>query len=98
MATTIKIDPVTRIEGHLKIEVTIDTVGGVQQVLASPAPKSSGAMFRGFENMLIGRDPLDAAHLTQRICGVCPVSHGLAACLNLESAFGITSTVRPTAG
>ena len=77
---TIKIDPMTRIEGHLSIEVTVD--GGV-----ITDAKSSGTMFRGFENILLGRSPLDAPHLTQRICGVCPISHGMASCLNLESAF-----------
>ena len=80
----ITIDPVTRIEGHLKIEVTVD--GGVVT-----DAKSSGTMFRGFEIMLQGRSPLDAPHYTQRICGVCPISHGMASCLNLESSFGITA-------
>ncbi len=87
MATTITIDPLTRIEGHLAIEVTVDTVDAVQQVVDA---KSSGTMFRGFEMILQGRDPLDAPHYTQRICGVCPISHGMASCLNLESAFGVT--------
>ena len=82
MATTIKIDPLTRIEGHLSIEVTVD--GGV-----ITDAKSSGTMFRGFEMILKGRDPLDAPHYTQRICGVCPISHGMASCLNLESALGV---------
>ncbi len=80
---TIKIDPMTRIEGHLSIEVEVD--GGV-----ITDAKSSGTMFRGFENILQGRNPLDAPHLTQRICGVCPISHGMASCLNLESAFDVT--------
>lgn len=84
--TTIKIDPITRIEGHLDIEVSVEHVGGVQQVIDA---KSSGTMFRGFEIMLKGRDPRDAAHYTQRICGVCPVSHGMASVLNLEDAFGV---------
>jgi hydrogenase large subunit len=87
MSTTITVDPVTRIEGHLKVEVTVDTVGGVQKIIDA---KSSGEMFRGFERMLVGRDPLDATHYTQRICGVCPISHGMASSTNLESAFGIT--------
>ena len=86
MATTIKIDPLTRIEGHLSIDVTVDLVDGQQQVVDA---KSSGTMFRGFENILKGRDPLDAPHYTQRICGVCPISHGMASCLNLESALGV---------
>lgn len=83
---TIKIDPLTRIEGHLSIDVTVETVDGQQQITDA---KSSGTMFRGFENILKGRDPLDAPHYTQRICGVCPVSHGMASCLNLESALGV---------
>ncbi len=87
MATTITIDPVTRIEGHLQIEATVDTVGGEEQVVDA---RSSGTMFRGFEIILAGRDPRDAAQYTQRICGVCPVSHAMASCLNLDNAFGVT--------
>jgi hydrogenase large subunit len=86
MPTTITIDPVTRIEGHLEIEVTVDTVGRQQQVVEA---KSAGTMFRGFETILIGRDPRDAGQYTQRICGVCPVSHAMASCLNLDQAFGV---------
>jgi hydrogenase large subunit len=85
MSTIIKIDPVTRIEGHLKIEVTVETVNNVQQVIDA---KSSGTMFRGFERILLNHDPLDAPHITQRICGVCPISHGMASCKTLENAFG----------
>jgi hydrogenase large subunit len=87
MPTTIKIDPMTRIEGHLAIEVTVETVNGQQQIIDA---KSSGTLFRGFENILRTRDPLDAPHLTQRICGVCPISHGMASSLALEAAFGVT--------
>src|SRR5512139_3027442 len=86
MATVTIVDPVTRIEGHLKVEVTIDTVGGVQKVTDA---KCTGTQFRGFENILKGRDPRDAAYLTERICGVCPVSHGMAATKALESATGL---------
>jgi hydrogenase large subunit len=86
MPTTITIDPVTRIEGHLEVQVTVDTVGGQLQVVDA---KSVGKMFRGFEIILAGRDPRDAAIYTQRICGVCPVSHAQAACLNLDNAFGV---------
>jgi hydrogenase large subunit len=82
MAQTISVGPLTRIEGHLDIQVTVDA-GKVTSA------KSSGTMFRGFENILKGRDPRDATHLTQRVCGVCPVSHGMAATLNLEAAAGI---------
>ena len=87
MATTFTIDPVSRIEGHLKIEVTVDTVDNTQQVTDA---KSSGTMFRGFENILAGRHPLDAPQITQRICGVCPVSHGMASCMTIEDALSLT--------
>ncbi len=87
MATTLTIDPVTRIEGHLKIEVTVDLVGGTNQVVDA---WSSGTMFRAFEVILLGRDPRDAAQYTQRICGVCPVSHAQASCLCLDDAFAVT--------
>ena len=92
MATTITIDPLTRLEGHLAIEVIVDIdkkkSKGKQLVVVDA--KSSGTMFRGFEMILRGRDPLDAPHYTQRICGVCPISHGMASCLNLEDAFNVT--------
>lgn len=87
MASTVVIDPVTRIEGHLKVTVTIDTVGGEQQVVDAWA---TGTLFRGIENVLLDRHPWDAQHITQRICGVCPVPHGMAAVLALELAAGVT--------
>jgi hydrogenase large subunit len=88
MPTITTIDPVTRLEGHLKIQVTIDTVNGVQQVVDA---KATGTLFRGFENILVNRHPFDAQHITQRICGVCPVSHGLAAVMALDAACGVTA-------
>ncbi len=87
MPTTIEVGPVTRIEGHLDIKVTVDLVNGRQQVVEA---WSSGTMFRGFEAILKGRHPLDAPHLTQRICGVCPTSHGMASSLVLEAALRLT--------
>ena len=87
MAFTITIDPISRIEGHLKIEVTVDTVDGKLQVVDA---RSSGTMFRGFEQMMIGRAPYDAVYYTQRICGVCPVSHSLAASMAVEKTVGVT--------
>ena len=87
MPTTFTIDPVTRIEGHLEIEVTVDLVSGQQKVVEA---RSAGTMFRGFEIILPGRDPRDAALYTQRICGVCPMPHALASCLTLDQAFGVT--------
>ncbi len=88
MPTITTIDPVTRLEGHLKIQVTVDTVNGVQQVTDA---KATGTLFRGFENILLNRHPFDAQHITQRICGVCPVSHGLAAVMALDAACGVTA-------
>ncbi len=89
MHDVLKISPVTRIEGHLDIEVTVETVDGQQQVIDA---KATGPMFRGFEKILEGRDPRDATHYTQRICGVCPISHSMASSLALEAAFGILPT------
>ncbi|MDY6934621.1 MAG: nickel-dependent hydrogenase large subunit [Spirochaetota bacterium] len=78
----ILIDPISRIEGHLAIE--IDVRGG--KVVDA---KCLGNMFRGYEMILKGRNPVDAMQITQRICGVCPISHGIASVKNLDSAFGI---------
>ena len=80
--TKLTISPVTRIEGHLKIEVDIE--GG--KVVDA---KSSGTMYRGIENILKGRDPRDASQITQRICGVCPSAHGTASVRCLDNAFGV---------
>lgn len=89
---TAAIDPVTRIEGHLKVEIDVDTIGGVQQVVDA---RSVGTLFRGFEKVLEGRDPRDAPIITSRICGVCPTAHSQAAVLALDSAFGVAP---PTTG
>ncbi len=80
------IDPVTRIEGHLKIEAVVD--GGVVK-----EARSTGTLFRGFEIFLVGRDPRDAARLTQRVCGVCPTGHSTASALHLDDAFGVADQI-----
>jgi hydrogenase large subunit len=80
------IDPVTRLEGHLKIEVTVDQVEGQQKVVDA---RATGTLFRGLETILVNRPPDDAPDITQRICGVCPVSHGMAAVTALDNAAGI---------
>lgn len=82
MPQTITINPVTRIEGHLGIRVDVN--GGVVT-----AAYSSGESYRGFEQILVNRDPLDAQLITQRICGVCPIEHGVASNLAQEMAFGV---------
>ncbi|MBM4030546.1 MAG: nickel-dependent hydrogenase large subunit [Planctomycetes bacterium] len=82
----IVIDPVTRIEGHLRIEVLLDG----HEVKEA---KSAGTLFRGFEIILKGRSPADAQQLTQRVCGVCPIAHATAATFALDAAFGISEKV-----
>ncbi|MGD9017711.1 MAG: nickel-dependent hydrogenase large subunit [Desulfobacterales bacterium] len=83
---TIRImDPVTRIEGHLKVEITMDSVNGSNEVVDA---RCTGTLFRGFEELLKGRDTKDATVITQRICGVCPISHGQASVLALEAVSG----------
>ncbi|MCM8823340.1 MAG: nickel-dependent hydrogenase large subunit [Candidatus Omnitrophica bacterium] len=82
MPVKIVIDPLTRLEGHLGIEVEVDD----HKVISA---RCKGNMFRGFEFILKGRAPQDALHITQRICGVCSASHGCASVMCLESAFGI---------
>jgi hydrogenase large subunit len=76
------IDPVTRIEGHLRIEAEVD---GHQVTDAW----SSGTMFRGIEMILRGRDPREAWIWAQRICGVCTTVHALASVRAVEDALGI---------
>jgi ferredoxin hydrogenase large subunit/hydrogenase large subunit len=83
MSKTIELNPVTRIEGHLAIKVEVED-GKVSKSYVI------GEMFRGFEKILRGRDPLDAQHITQRICGVCPVEHGMASVLAQEMAYQLT--------
>ena len=82
MSQHITIDPVTRIEGHLAVKTEVAD-GRVTQAFVM------GEMFRGFELILRGRDPLDAQQITQRICGVCPVEHGIASILAQDMAYGI---------
>ncbi|MEW6001340.1 MAG: nickel-dependent hydrogenase large subunit [Nitrospirota bacterium] len=81
MAEKISIHPVTRIEGHLTIQVEIDK-GKVIDAW------SSGTMARGFEPLLIGKDPRDASFVTSRFCGVCYSVHQLASARALDVAFG----------
>ena len=79
----IVIDPITRIEGHLRIEVEIDENNVVREAWAS------GQLFRGIETILKGRDPRDAGLIAQRICGVCTNVHYRASISSVEDAYGI---------
>src|SRR6056297_968511 len=75
------IDPLTRIEGHLRIEVEVDN-GRVTNAW------SSSQLFRGLEMILKGRDPRAAQHFTQRSCGVCTYTHALASTRCVDNAVG----------
>jgi len=79
----IVVDPVTRIEGHLRVEAQVE--GG--QVTDA---WSSGTMWRGIENVILGRDPREAWLFAQRICGVCTTVHAQASVRAVEDALGIT--------
>jgi hydrogenase large subunit len=80
MSQRITIDPVTRIEGHLRIDLEVDG-GAVKKAW------SSGTMWRGFETILKGRDPRDAWVFTQRICGVCTTVHAITSVRAVEAAL-----------
>jgi len=82
MAKRIVIDPVTRIEGHLRVEAEVQN-GKVVDAF------SSGTMVRGIEIILKGRDPRDAWAFTERVCGVCTTVHALASVRSVENALGI---------
>ena len=78
----IVVDPLTRVEGHLRIEVEVEN-GRVKDA------RSSVTLFRGIEIILRGRDPRDAQHFAQRTCGVCTYVHALASVRALEDAAKI---------
>jgi len=82
MSKRITVDPVTRIEGHLRIDVEVDG-GSVKNAW------SSGQMFRGIESILLGRDPRDAWLFTQRFCGVCTTVHAVTSVRAVENAIGL---------
>ncbi len=77
------VDPVTRIEGHLRIEVNVDQKNVIRNAV------STGTMWRGLEVILKGRDPRDAWAFTERICGVCTGTHALTSVRAVEDALGI---------
>ncbi len=83
MSQRIVIDPITRIEGHLRIEADIED-GKIKEAY------SSGTMVRLIERILQGRDPRDAWGFVGRVCGVCTTVHSLASCRSVEDALGIT--------
>lgn len=82
MSQRIVVDPITRIEGHLRIEAQMDETGKTIE-----SAYSSGTMVRGIEIILQGRDPRDAWAFTQRICGVCTLVHAIASVRSVENAL-----------
>ena len=79
----IVVDPIKRIEGHLRIEVNVDKDNVIRNAV------STGTMWRGLEVILKGRDPRDAWAFVERICGVCTGVHALASVRSVEDALGI---------
>ncbi len=79
----IVVDPVTRIEGHMRVEVNVDADNVIRNAV------STGTMWRGIEVILKGRDPRDAWAFTERICGVCTGTHALTSVRAVENALGI---------
>ena len=77
------VDPITRIEGHLRIEVNLDKNNVINNAV------STGTMWRGLEVILKGRDPRDAWAFVERICGVCTGCHALASVRAVENALDI---------
>ena len=84
MSQRIVIDPITRIEGHLRIEVVVDDENVIREAY------SSSTLWRGLETIVKNRDPRDAGFFMQRICGVCTFSHYKAGIVAVENALGIT--------
>ncbi|MGE3844364.1 MAG: nickel-dependent hydrogenase large subunit [Vicinamibacterales bacterium] len=89
MSRIIEIDPLTRIEGHLRVDVEVS--GGVVR-----DAWTSGQMWRGIERILEGRDPRDAWLITQRICGVCTTVHAITSVRAVENALGLEIPVNAT--
>ncbi|NRP74938.1 Uptake hydrogenase large subunit [Ensifer psoraleae] len=80
----IVVDPVTRVEGHMRVEVNVDENNIIRNAV------STGTMWRGIEVILKNRDPRDAWAFTERICGVCTGTHALTSVRAVENALGIT--------
>ncbi len=84
MTRTVVIDPVTRIEGELSLELSVDDTSN-----SVVSAKASGSLFRGFETIVLNRDPRDAAPILSAICGVCYCDHHIASVRAVEHAAGM---------
>ncbi|NLY04107.1 MAG: nickel-dependent hydrogenase large subunit [Campylobacter sp.] len=87
MSQKIVIDPITRIEGHLRVDVVVDDDNVVTDAY------TSSTLWRGIEQIAKGRDPRDIGLFMQRICGVCTYSHYKASTIAVENALGITPPI-----
>ena len=87
----VAIDPVSRVEGHGKVTLLLDDDNRVQQA------RLHIVEFRGFEAFIVGRPYWEVPVMVQRLCGICPVSHHLAASKALDVALGVAGAVPPTA-
>ncbi len=85
MTKKIVINPVTRISGFMEIEAIIEN----NKIMDA---KTEGLLYRGFEKMLMGRNPFDAVYFTQRICGICSTAHSMASTIALEDAMKFIPT------
>jgi len=85
MTRTVVIDPVTRIEGELALELSVDESSNTVS-----SAKATGSLFRGFETIVLNRDPRDAAPILSAICGVCYCDHHVASVRAVEAAAGMT--------
>ena len=83
----VTVDPLSRIEGHYRINTEVNGEGVITDA------QSNGLQLRGFERLFQKHDPRDAVLLAQRICGVCPVSHGITAANALDELFGVAGEV-----
>jgi NAD-reducing hydrogenase large subunit len=87
----VAIDPVSRVEGHGKVTLLLDAAGQVRQA------RLHIVEFRGFERFIVGRPYWEVPVMVQRLCGICPVSHHLAACKAIDMALGVAAAVPPSA-
>ncbi|WP_407282205.1 nickel-dependent hydrogenase large subunit [Methanolobus sp. WCC1] len=85
--TKVVVDPLTRIEGHLRVSTEVDDNGVITDA------QSSGMLFRGIERIMMNRDPRDAARLVQRICGLCPTAQSMASVNALDDLFGVAESI-----
>lgn len=86
--TRVVVDPVTRLEEHLKLELGIDDTRHVVD-----SAQVTGSLYRGFETIVLNRDPRDAAPILSAICGVCHSDHHIAAVRAVENAAGMTEYI-----